>query len=148
MRAVLQARLSRVWLETELKKGTFPREDYKQLAELALIWLGGTLPNGKVFKFMKPGAFHAARFMSKAIYLLKIALLSKRIDLDDEVRRSVHRMATFIGIYYCRYFLRTRIPCFAPLDDWKFLGDMVRFGEEEDQELATVVIESIKRHLW
>ena len=134
-------------MKTELQKGTFPREDYRQLAELSLIWLGGRLPNGKVFKFMKPGAFHAARFMSKGIYLLKMALLSKRIDLDDEVRRSIHQMALFIAIYYVRYFLRTRIPCFAPLDDLKFFGDMVKFGEEEDKEVATVVLESIKRHL-
>ena len=82
----IKAEISCDWLKTELQKGTIPREDYRQLAELSLIWLGGRLPNGKVFKFMKPGAFHAVRFISERIYLLKMALLSKRIDLY-EVRR-------------------------------------------------------------
>jgi len=68
---------SRKWLQEAVEKQTFPRANYRKLAELALIWLVGELPGSKQFKFCKPGAFHHARFMSKAIYLLKMNLLSE-----------------------------------------------------------------------
>ena len=58
----------------KLNKGTFPREDYREVAELNLIWLGGTLPNSRKFFIRKPGAVHHARFMAKSIYLLKMVI--------------------------------------------------------------------------
>jgi hypothetical protein len=69
-----QAQATRNWLEAHIEKGTFPREDYRELAELNLIWLGGTLPNSRKFFIRKPGAVHHARFMAKSIYLLKMVI--------------------------------------------------------------------------
>ena len=113
-----------------------------------MIWLGGQLPDNKQFKFSKPGAFHPARFMSKAIYLLKMDLLSERIPfVDPQQRLLVRRMATFIGLFYARHFLRSRIACFAPLDDFEFYCHMVDFKEEDD-EIASAVLDSMSRHLW
>ena len=141
------AKESRKWLESAIEKQTFPREDYKELAELALIWLGGTLPGNRKFSFRKPGAFHAARFMSKAIYLLKIDMLSAEIEQDPEQRRLIHRMAIFIGVYYTKYFLRSRIASFAPQDDYKLFCQMNSF-KAEDEEIANAVLESLSRHMW
>lgn len=143
----MQAKESLKWLERVIEKGTFPREDYRELAELALIWLGGAMPGDRVFSFRKPGAFHAARFMSKAIYLLKMELLSERIEQDPEQRRLIHRMAIFIGVYYTRYFLRTRIAIFAPIDDFMLFRQMVAY-KEEDEDIALAVLQSMSRHLW
>ena len=55
-----------------LEANTFPREDYKELCVLLVVWLAGpdAVDN---FKFQYPGAFHHARFMMQAIYSLKIA---------------------------------------------------------------------------
>ena len=97
-------------MQEPVEKQTFPRAEYRELSELALIWLGGELPGSKQLKFCKPGAFHLARFMSKAIYLLKMDLLSERIFFTDEQQRQpVRKMATFIGLYYARFFLCSRI---------------------------------------
>ena len=47
-----------------------PREDYRELLELAVIFLGGQPARG--VRFMEPGAMHHARWMSKALYSVKI----------------------------------------------------------------------------
>ena len=61
------------WAKDCLTKNTFPREDYRELIELTFVYLGGELPARKFF-LRQPGAMHHARFMSKAIYLLKMEL--------------------------------------------------------------------------
>ncbi|KAF0688902.1 Uncharacterized protein FWK35_00037516, partial [Aphis craccivora] len=43
-----------------------PREDYRELLDLSIIYLGGVPPGG--IKFRKPGAYHMARWIAKAIY--------------------------------------------------------------------------------
>jgi len=49
-----------------------PRDDYKELLQLSLIFLeDGTV---KDFKIRRPGTLHRARWMAKLIYSLKIFL--------------------------------------------------------------------------
>ncbi|KAI9550672.1 hypothetical protein GHT06_013437 [Daphnia sinensis] len=62
-------------------------------------------------------------------------------------RRIVHRMADFIALFYAKLFLRSRISVFAPDDAFHFLASMLWYQEEDDQ-IATAVLASIKRHLW
>jgi hypothetical protein len=64
-----------------------------------------------------------------------------------EERRIVHRMADFIALFYANLFLRSRISVFAPNDDFHFLASILWYQEEDDQ-IATAVLASIKRHLW
>ena len=54
--------------------GTFPRENYQELVQLILVWLGGV---GEVprFKFQWPRAYHHACFMGKNLFILRIELL-------------------------------------------------------------------------
>ena len=37
----------------------FPREDYKELCELVVLWLGGSVPD---FKLQSPGPIHHAKY--------------------------------------------------------------------------------------
>jgi hypothetical protein len=71
------------WGQSHLASQSFPREDYRELIELTVIFLGGTLPAGRNFQFRKPGAHHRARFMHIAIYALKMQMLSERFQLDQ-----------------------------------------------------------------
>lgn len=48
-----------------------PRDDYRELLDLTLAFLGKPFQN---FSFRKPGAYYHARWMSKVIYVLKIYL--------------------------------------------------------------------------
>ena len=49
-----------------------PRDGYLELLELAVIFLGGQLARG--VRIMEPGPIHHARWMSKALYSVKIWL--------------------------------------------------------------------------
>ena len=53
----------------------------------------------------------------------------------------------FIALFYAKYFLRSRIAIFALHDDFKFIGSIISY-REDDHEIATAVLSSIKRHLW
>ena len=47
-----------VWAEEAWQRNTWPRCDYRELLELVIIYLGGSVPN---FSFKLPGADHHAR---------------------------------------------------------------------------------------
>ena len=59
---------------------TWIREDYQEMNELLIIFFGGRVQrrdaNGLLYnhtwKMQRPGAVSHARFMSKAIYMMKI----------------------------------------------------------------------------
>ena len=81
-----QAEKALAILSNFLQEKTFAREDYKELCELAVMFLGGAVDG---FKFQYPGAHHHARYMAACIYMLKMALLMRKITwlLDKEKRR-------------------------------------------------------------
>ena len=56
---------------------TFLRSDYKEVLEICVFYLKGR--EFRWFRFMKCGALHKARWMSKIIYSIKIPLLSREI---------------------------------------------------------------------
>ena len=105
------------------RKKTFPTEDYRELVEFTLIYLGDQLPDGCVFKFRIPGALHHARLMAQSIYLLKIHLLSALLSMSTKETRIVYRMANCIALFYSKLFFRSRISVFAPTVDLQFLTD-------------------------
>ena len=75
-----EATVSLEFCRKAMASGTFPREDYKELVQLILVWLGGVaeVPG---FKFQWPGAYHQARFMAKSLYILKLNMLSSQIQI-------------------------------------------------------------------
>ena len=48
------------WGSKALEEGTFPRDDHRELIELAVLSLGGSV---YPFTLGKPGAHHNARFL-------------------------------------------------------------------------------------
>ena len=67
-----------LWALEHLKKGTFARNYYEELLELVIVWLGWHVEN---FSFKYPGADHHARWMSKALYFMKLLLLLFHVDI-------------------------------------------------------------------
>ena len=63
-----------------LEEDHFIRGDYKELAELSVVLLGGNLPGGKLPEdaMKKPGACHKARFMAFGLLILKIFAFSEQ----------------------------------------------------------------------
>ena len=84
-----------VALRKGLLKKDFMRCDYKELAELTLLYLTGGLKDG-TFMFKRPGALHKARWMAKLLYSIKMVILSKKISqLTDKKPRQSLKGASF-----------------------------------------------------
>jgi len=115
--------------------------------ELVVFFLGGSIPEKRSFKLRKPGAFHHARWMAKAIYYIKICIMSERFDLSEREQSQVERIATYVAVFYARSFLSSRIAVIAPSVDFKFFN-MMKIYKEEDNAVATAALSSINRHLW
>jgi len=63
-----------------------PRDDYCELLELTIIFLGGCPPRGVHFR--QPGAIHRARWMAKAIYCIKMWLFRNKYKLQPSTRKT------------------------------------------------------------
>ncbi len=146
-----------IWGTEQLLAGTFPREDYRELLELTVHYLGGEVMRPRVngppqpgFRMRRPGALHHARFMAKGLYILKIAMLSDVLPQDvlpANKHAGITRMAQFIVLFYTRYYLMARLPTAAPQQDltlWKSMGMYQMY----DRQLSVSVKASIKRHQW
>lgn len=78
------------------------REDYKELLYLSLLYLG--LTPYENYKFRAPGAMHHARFMSKAIYSLKMFLFRDIIHLSKRDVVGIQKICIFIVKVYIRHW--------------------------------------------
>lgn len=54
-----------------------PRDDYRELLELTCIFLGET----RAINFRLPGLMHNARWLSNAIYCLKMFLFKQQVKI-------------------------------------------------------------------
>ena len=131
-----------------LAADTFPREGYKELVQLILVWLGGA---GEVpgFKFQWPGAYHHARFMAKSLYILKLDILSSLCKfLSNVEKEQVSRLALFVGVYFGRWFLQCAVPTSAPYRTITSFQQMLSFSEFDIQLAFTVMDSMLVTEQW
>lgn len=121
-----------------------PREDYKELLQLAVIFLGGSLPN---FSFRMPGAFHHARWMSKAIYSLKIYLFRNQFILADCEVNGIRDICVFIIKIYLKVWIKAPIAAEAPNQDLTLLKSLHHYNLV-DENLSRELIRKFCNHLW
>ena len=93
-------------LTNKNKKGLLPRDDYKEVAVLALVLLGETPPGG-FNSWLKSGDTHKARFLNFAIYAMKMYLFSDQMEYSREVDNILQRIDSFISLIYAAFFLKT-----------------------------------------
>ena len=98
-----KAKDSLSWAQWHLVNGTFPRDEYRELNELIVVYLGGAVPGG--FSPKRKGAMHDARFMADSIYLLSMELFSKEFIMDTTLSNKVYKMAVFIAVWHAPNFL-------------------------------------------
>ena len=110
-----------------------------------LFILGGECSK---FNLKKPGACHHARFMAKAIYILRISIFSWiycRLTLRQTT--SLERIVMFILALYGKYFLQSSLTVAAPKLDILFIKHLTMY-KNIDIDIANCVLQSVKRHLW
>ena len=119
-----QAREVLSWAEEHWRKGTWPRDDYRELLELVIIWLGGEIES---FTFKFPGADHHARWLSKAIYDVKIDLLSNQFIMEDKEQVEVAVIAEFVCLFYAKAFFCCPLPAAAPRCYLEFMSNILKY---------------------
>ena len=147
------------WLKNS-SKGKL-RNDYLQLATLSLLFLGGTLPESlKKHTIKAPGAIHHARWMSKAIYTLKIALFRNQLEHIYEVEQleEIVSLATFLSVFYTKAWLTCTSAADAPFNDlelMKKLLDMEKTITSDPKKWPTKFLslvsqarQKLEKHFW
>jgi len=107
-----------------------PRDDYCELLELSVVFLGSTPPRGTRFRY--PGAIHRARWMGRAIYSIKMSLFrnqyeplqpgktvrkSHGLSFSDQIWNHLKEVCLFVTAVYVRYWFQSQSPTAAPRND-------------------------------
>lgn len=121
-----------------------PRDDYKEFLQLAIIFLGGTVPN---FSFRMPGAHHHARWMAKAIYCLKIFLFREEFDMVDCERIGVRDICIFVVKIYLKVWFKASVAVEAPMQTLTFLKNLHAYSNI-DTHISNEAIRKLCNHLW
>ncbi|CAI6348004.1 unnamed protein product [Macrosiphum euphorbiae] len=95
-----------------------PRDDYRELLELTVIFLGGKLSSDISFKI--PGAIHHARCMAKAIYSLKIYLFCEQIRSTLKEESALKSIWIFTARLYIKVWFNSPSSVKALLQDLTF----------------------------
>lgn len=130
---------------TTLENEQQPREDYRELIELIVIFLGGTPPRG--ISFRAPGAIHHARWMSKAIYSLKIFLFRDEFNMTAKEKVGFRDICVFLVTLYVKAWNQAPIAAKAPSQDLQFLKDLYEY-RKIDKNISRVTLHKFCNHLW
>ena len=131
------------YIQNILKDKSHPREDYKELLQLSLLYLGGWSQND--FSFRIPGALHQARWMAKAIYALKIVLFTKQLNIPQRELKGMKQVAHFVSLIYVRFWHEEIVSRWAPKNDLDMLQLLNTYPDANVKKGALTVA---KRHLW
>lgn len=94
------------------------RDDYRELIQLSVLFLGGDAE--RKFKIRPPGAMQQARWMAKAIYSMKISLLSDQFKITSKDKAALLDVCLFIVTPYVKPWLQCILAVKAPYQDLCF----------------------------
>ena len=122
-----------------------PREDYRELLELTLLFLGETPPRGVHFRVL--GAFHHARWMSKLLYILKLNLFKNQFHLTKHDSTACLEFALFVTLLYVRAWITCSCSCDAPGNDLNFVQNLNKYSTI-NKTVSDAAVTAVRRHLW
>ena len=121
------------------------RHDYNELLELVIIFLNGDLE--RRFKIHPPGAMHQARWMSRAIYCLKIYIFRNEYTISSVENNSLRDICIFIIRFYVQAWFGCPLPHKAPCQDLDFIKSLKSY-ENIDPTISKAAIKKLCGHLW
>ena len=140
------------------------RKDYKEFICLGVIYLGGSLNSSISFSINAPGAISHARWMSKVIYTLKLALFSSSLLtqdlLDEHTLEQIRHLALFLVLYHLKAWFTSTDPTLAPFADltlYQMLKDdlvmLEKIYSKKDVTaqlipMLQVYLQKLDCHLW
>ena len=135
---------------TDIDEKQQPRDDYKELLDLTLVFLGGK----KLKNFRRPGALHKARWMAKLIYALKICLMEKSISklksgtvTTKPQMRKLRDFVIFSVLLYVPWCFLCNSVVNSPWNDLKLYKDLLSY-EGVNALVSRSARKAFDRHLW
>jgi hypothetical protein len=122
-----------------------PRDDYRELLQLGLLFLGAALPADATIH--QPGALHRARWMAKLIYSLKIYLFRFQFRLTSHELLGLSRFNVFVMKVYLKAWYTCQCATSAPRNDLALLRNLGAYMNL-DATVAKAAIKSFSGHLW
>lgn len=131
-----------------------PREDYKELLNLTIIFLGGVPPGG--VRFRAPAGLHRARWMARLIYSFKLFIFgttdaNKKDGLFYLTVREETNIVEFlcfaIGSGYIISWINAPLAASAPKNDLDFLNKLKLYAKV-NKNLAEAAIKKFMGHFW
>jgi hypothetical protein len=119
------------------------RDDYAELCQISLYFLTGELRA----PIRKPGAFHHARWMAKAIYVLKLLMFRVHMKLTRIEEAGLREVALFIVLIYARNWMEAPRACDAAVNDRALLDDLLRY-KTVNEKIGKAALTTFQRHLW
>ncbi|XP_065657658.1 uncharacterized protein LOC136082397 [Hydra vulgaris] len=123
------------------------RDDRSELAELVVTYLSPI-----TYKVRKTGAIHHARFLGKAIYYLKLRLLSNQLTFvqeNDKLKIEIKLITEFIVCFYAKWYLQSEDVIKAPFLDITAINQMHLYKKVCTNPIAVdAVLESQYKHCW
>lgn len=131
------------FFERQLKE-QHHREDYREVIQLTLIFLGGKIKEH--FKIRAPGAFHNARWMAKIIYSLKMFLYRHTFALPKATQQQLARFNVFIVKVYLKNWFLSTCAAMSANNDLNLIKSL-KIYEAVDEEVAKAVYKGFLKHL-
>lgn len=122
-----------------------PRDDYKELLTLTIIFLGA-VPN-KGISFRAPAGLHRARWMAKAIYCLKLFMFKDQFKLSKKELKAITEICVFVVTIYIRCWFQAPVATSAPRNDLWLLKNLKKF-ENINKAMSKKALSKFLGHLW
>lgn len=98
------------------------------------------------YNFRAPGAMHNARWMSKALYSLKIFLFKEQFHLTTREEKSLKNIRIFIIEFYIQFWFTSSFSLQSPANDFRLIQKLLNF-RTENKKTATAALQKISNHL-
>ena len=122
-----------------------PRGDYKELLELALLFLGADDTGNITIK--SPGAYHRARWMAKLIYCLKIYVLRDQFHLRPRELSGLREFNLFVVKLYLKSWYTCQVARYAPSNDLQLYKDIISY-KACNSKVSSVAAKGLSNHMW
>ena len=122
-----------------------PPDDYRELIELALIFLG-TRPSRGIH-FAAPGAMHQARWMSKTIYTFKVWMFRSQFKLTAHEEKGLRDLCIFFARVYVKAWTTAPLAVRAPQDDLHLLQNLVAYSAI-NKAIFKATSQKMAGHMW
>jgi hypothetical protein len=120
-----------------------PRDDYLELLELAMIFLGNVPPRG--VKFRAPGPVHHARWMSKLLYAFKIWMFRKQFRLTAKEEKALKELCIFGILVYIEAWFTAPNALEAPRRDLTLIKSLLQLP---NAAISKATSDKMSKHLW